>query len=436
MAYKYTFTAEISKSEPFSRGFTVPEAESEEEELDFVQSGCGSQLDPLVLDDSDVQSEQSVQLDHFDDDADVTMAQSKEEIIEIGNSSDEDEDAADSIANSFADSIVESDIESDAASTGSISGVQHVEEVGEVEGLTATAATEQRQVTSAESSYSSATPLSSPGQIPLEPLSPTSSVFYGGLGYPTIPDLPLPPLGLLGQNLERSSFDNTIAPPLPPRPWQKRQRMWNETPQDNHHEELLGGDAPNTSPCSFVDPKCNFLEELGNVTQQMELPPICSFSSERKPAFESTADQIQTPPPTLTADIVDSTPLPPTRRTGVSITEIVDEQPPTPTSFRSRKRSATHAFEEQDQEPALQSISGSDADATTQHTSKVARLEPIVLPSVEQVTPQLQRPIARPRSIIRKALRAASLMLPATAFGAAVSVVALTALPESFFTVA
>ena len=53
VAYDYTFNAELTNHEPFSRGFTVPEADSEEDELDLVKSGQGSQLHPLVLDDSD-----------------------------------------------------------------------------------------------------------------------------------------------------------------------------------------------------------------------------------------------------------------------------------------------------------------------------------------------------------------------------------------------
>ncbi|KAF9697755.1 hypothetical protein EKO04_004114 [Ascochyta lentis] len=426
LAYKYTFNAELSHPEPFSRGFTVPEAESEEEDLDYVQSGHGSQLNPLILDDSDAESEHP-EHSESEDNGDVTMAQLDEDaedyeaLVSDGSHEDEEEQETADV------SIAESDDESDAASTGSvpayvpdsppIHGTHYIEEVDEV------TAVEQGEATPANQSGSLAT-LSAP----LEK-TPTARPFL-------YDDFEPSPFATFNQN---AMFDSTLAPPLPPRPSQKRQKVWDDAPQESYGEAWLA-EEPHITPVyagltqsGYVPHWCGMPT---HASQQTELPRFSCFTPERIPAYEPAADRIQTPPPTLTADVVSSTPPPPTRRTGVSITEIVDEQPLTPTSVNSRKRSADNAFEveaEHDEKMLTDSlevveavVEPSDRDVTPASAA----------PLVERIAPLSQRPIAQPRSILRRALRAASLMVPATAFGAAVSVVALTALPESFFTVA
>ena len=111
-------------------------------------------------------------------------------------------------------------------------------------------------------------------------------------------------------------------------------------------------------------------------------------------------------------------------KTGLSIAELVNEQPPTPTSISSRKRSADHAFVE-------------ETEAVVEQKATEPAAEEVAVPevAVEQVAPQPQRPIAQPKSIMRRAFNAAKVMVPATAFGAVLTVGALTTLPESFFTV-
>ena len=59
-----------------------------------------------------------------------------------------------------------------------------------------------------------------------------------------------------------------------------------------------------------------------------------------------------------------------------------------------------------------------------------------VVPTVEQPIPQNQRPIAQPKSILRRAFNAAKVVVPATTLGVAFTITALTTLPESFFTTA
>lgn len=439
LAYKYSFNAELTNSELFSRGFTVPEADSEEEDTS-AQSTRGSQLDPLFIEDSDAESESWEPKDN----GDVTMAQLDEEAGQheaaIDDESDEDEEET-SLA-----SIADSDIESEAVSTGSahshgsdsplFHGAQFIEDVEDVEKITAT---EQVEARPADQCQLTAT-LSAPTHpTPAEQAS-AAMPFYGEFGYSNVPDMPFSP-NPVSQNVESTPFDMTFAPPLPPRPSQKLQRMWDEVLQEDYREKWLAEgshDAPVFPSANFSTHAPLYRDTSFSASQQIELPHISSFSPELVSTFKPAADRIQTPPPTLTADVVSSTPPPPTRRTGVSITEIVDEQPPTPTSVNSRKRSADDAFNEDaehnDEKTAAARATRAESTPATETTAPASEEGPTH--SVEQVAPLSHRPIAQPRSILRKALRAASLMVPATAFGAAVSIAALAALPESFFTVA
>jgi hypothetical protein len=423
-AYEYTFKAELSNSEPFSRGFTVPDADSDEEEVDCELSGPGSQYDPFVLDDSDAQSEQS------EEDADVTMAHitpllDEEDNVEEPSKDDEDD----------ADSITESDVESNEASTGSVAGYSPESPVFgvQVECTEDVTATEQVRVTNADQGRSSATLPAPIGQSLVEQTPATETFQYENFTYPVLEEVAqssfgkeLPPLSMLGQNFGNASYDSTWAPPLPPRPSQKRQKLWDEAPfQQESYQELWPAEESTMTPsyplAGMPDNMPQLSPDSSNASPSMKSSEIDSSIMSYASAPVPSADRIQTPPPTLNADVVSSTPSPPTRRTVLSITEIVEEQPPTPTSVNSRKRSAVDAFDEED---------------VTVSTAKIAAPEMAPHPTVEQVAPQSQRAIAQPRSILRRALRAAGLMVPATAFGAAMSIAALTALPESFFTVA
>lgn len=404
VAFKYTFNAELSNPEPFSRGFTVPEAESEEEELGFAQAGRGSQLDPLILDDSDAESDHDTSEEHeehaehsVNNNTGVTLAQleDEEEVLEIDTSSlaDEEDDAANSVADDLADS--------DAASSGSAPDyslesplVHEAQCVGEVEVEAEIPSVVQCQATPVVRNQPSVTSsmLDFPGseQVP----DPVLHI------HPEVQNFPTPAWQGIDNHVTfpSSMFDSTIAPPLPPRPSQKRQRIWDE-PLD----EEQGWSAP-----SLFDPALDGYTSI-------PANDMLLHSMERLPVPLPAADRIQTPPPTVPANIVTQTSPSETRRTGVSILEIPDEQPPTPTSINSRKRSADDAFEEDTEEVIAPDVA---------------------VRTVEQVTSQPQRPIAQPKSILRRALHAAKVMVPATALGAVFTVGALTALPESFFTVA
>lgn len=309
LAYKYSFNAELTNSELFSRGFTVPEADSEEEDIS-AQSTRGSQLDPLFIEDSDAESESWEPKDN----GDVTMAQLDEEAGQheaaIDDESDEDEEET-SLA-----SIADSDIESEAVSTGSahshgsdsplFHGAQFIEDVEDVEKITAT---EQVEARPADQCQLTAT-LSAPTHpTPAEQAS-AAMPFYGEFGYSNVPDMPFSP-NPVSQNVESTPFDMTFAPPLPPRPSQKLQRMWDEVLQEDYQEKWLAEgshDAPVFPSANFSTHAPLYRDTSFRASQQIELPHISSFSPELVSTFKPAADRIQTPPPTLTADVVSSTP--------------------------------------------------------------------------------------------------------------------------------
>lgn len=341
-----------------------------------------------------------------EDNADVTLAQlADEEVFEVDTSSlFEEEDNANSEADDSDDN--------DAASAGSDPEyspdsllVQHAQYVEEVVPVGSTPS-EQPQSSTAHPTFASSTAAQPADDVFANIPTPVKTLSY--LAWPGINNHVTFPSDV---------FDSTIAPVLPPRPSQKRQRIWDE-PSHEDSERMLGtsSNVPSWTP----------MEGLGHEYREYQ-----EASFEPAFGFQRVADRIHTPPPTVPAaealDAIAATGKAVVRKTGLSIPEIVDEQPPTPTSIKSHKRSADEAFDEDTRKVNEQGAAEPEV--------KVAAPE-VALPIAEQVAPRLQRPIAQPKSILRRALSAAKVMVPATALGAMFTVGALTALPESFFTVA
>ncbi|KAF2997330.1 hypothetical protein E8E13_002913 [Curvularia kusanoi] len=382
-AYIYTFSAELSDPEPFSRGFTVPEAESEEEELDVVQSGQGSQLHPLVLDDSDDEHAEQPDVDvdltlatfveqDEDEEENEDAEEDRDDLFEAGNFS-EGEDASDSIA----DDMIGSDLESDTGSN--ISAVFSPEPSPVHEARHETVVKPHQWHTAEEIQETPAE------QVLVDPAVREALFDYDYSDYSF-----MAPGG--------SGYEYAHPPPLPPRPSQKRQKI-----------EATYGDE---EICKAV-----FLED--------------------DPSSVPSADRLQTPPRTVPARMDSPPSLPLTFESGVHIPDAVADQPPTPTSVNNLKRNADVAFDDEaEEETERKSVLSFAKGVSTSSISNVTLPEEVAVPTVEQTVHQVQRPIAQPRSILRRALHAAKVMLPATALGAVVTVTALTTLPESFFTVA
>ncbi|KAJ4991573.1 fha domain protein [Stagonosporopsis vannaccii] len=424
VAYKYTFSADLvePEPEPFSRGFTVPEAESEDEELDFIPTGRGSQFNPLVLDDSDAASEpgdeENVEVaEHSEDDVHVTMAHADDEgAIEIINLA-EDDDAANVDAGSSSDS------ESDGASIDSapafglesplVQEAQHSEEVQVQVHLPAT----QVEPTSVEHAHPSLVhwmPVDVSEQERAVPNLPFAD--FESTVSPARPISQSPYADPWAQT-ETASPENTFAPPLPPRPPQKRQRVWDEAVQE---EQIWYGET-SFSPSTQDNGTLFHRDFLVAETAPISTAPMA-------------ADRMQTPPHTK---VVDAAFTPSARGPDVASTEAVDIHPPTPTSINSHKRSADEAFADETDDLIGYNVTMSKAEgpALPQPPPRVDPHDDAVIPTVEEVTIPAERPIAQPKGIFRRALRAAKVMVPATALGAVFTVTALTTLPESFFTV-
>jgi hypothetical protein len=127
-----------------------------------------------------------------------------------------------------------------------------------------------------------------------------------------------------------------------------------------------------------------------------------------------------------------STP-PPSRRTKVSIGEIVEDQPPTPESLNSMKRKADVL--EESEPPATISPPVSSTSVTQAVEVEAAHV-PVVTPAAS--TPAqtaaviAQRPKKQPRSILAR-LQTTAKVLSIGAAGAAGALAVLSALPDAFF---
>ena len=208
----------------------------------------------------------------------------------------------------------------------------------------------------------------------------------------------------LSMPLEGSAVEvedaSSNPPPLPPRPSQKRQKI--EATQENK-------EVCETAP----------LESL--------------------PSTMPVADRMQTPPFTAPAHTVSPLSASCTfENSAPTIPERIDDQPPTPTSVKNLKRSADTAFDNEVEEVIEQEAvqSAIEVAVPASPTSDAPLPGEAVVPTVEQPIPQNQRPIAQPKSILRRALNAAKVVVPATTLGVAFTITALTTLPESFFTTA
>jgi hypothetical protein len=197
------------------------------------------------------------------------------------------------------------------------------------------------------------------------------------------------------------AFSN--PPPLPPRPSQKRQKI--EAAQDNKDvcETALLESVPSSMPAA----------------NRLQTPPFTASTHAGSPL---------SPPSTFKNSVL-------------TIPELIDDQPPTPTSVKNLKRSADNAFDDEVKEATEQEAVQSAIEVAVPTSPILGAPLPgeAAIPTVEQTVPQDQRPIAQPKSILRRVAHAAKGALPATAYTAFVvglTVTTLTTLPESFFTMA
>jgi hypothetical protein len=404
MAYEYTFKAELSAPEHFPQGFSVPD--SEDEDVDMPSSQWGSQQNPVTLDD-DSDADSDAESDHSDTPVDDTtlVEHTASQIITVDDvsypklrlatSEEKYSDASDmslaydidaeyedppSLDHVFSDSEGEVDFfptsddeaDSDAEDDGNIPVP-----VDETE-LSRANVDEDATMDDVDAHIMESQPQP-------QTLSPRAEPSARDLFAPELPSF-----SVLSQSLCNQPADEAEALPLPQQP--------SVSASDNITFEL-GAALDDEKPAE--DPLTNyaFMETMAD----MGVPNVFS-------TVVPEASRMQTPPLGATSDEVITTP-PPSRRTGVSITEIIEQQPLTPTSIKSLKRKAD-VFDDEDSMAV-------DALAAPEFAASGSQI----------VNIDLRRPRRQPKSIMTKALKTASYLIP----GAAVSFALLANLPDSFF---
>ncbi|KAF1848920.1 uncharacterized protein K460DRAFT_364859 [Cucurbitaria berberidis CBS 394.84] len=430
VARKYTFESRLSR--PFSMGFTVPDAESEDEELD-LHGRRGSQLHPLMIDDSDAASEQS-----DDDQADTTMmlevvthheepaaateafcvyeehpeSAMRANVIEETYSDDEDGLVVYE-SQSEDEEPREGDFDSEAASVGS-SEPEYNSSEREVQD------SEDEEPVDDASSYKELSMTLPPTVQPrdLFNMQTTSNQAPG-----------LPSFVVFNQQYDSNPFAASATPPLPPRPSAAKSPPWASTPFPGfgEHSENPPWYSDDTAAhqsylgTNFGDRPSIFGPPPPPPTQE----PVGTHHFGGTLSALQSADRMQTPPPMPTSDITTVSPLQPNRRTKVSIEEIVEEQPPTPTSVNSMKRKADVL--EEDEVPVIQ-----EQDVAVSTPVDTTATQAAVQAADQTAAIIAQRPKKQPRSVLGKVLNTAAYPLLGAA-GAVVSFTLLSTLPDAFF---
>lgn len=482
VARKYTFESQPTRS--FSHGFSVPDADSEEEddELELFERR-GSQLNPVTIDDSDSASdsstddpeevievveeivieEEDVTLSPFQatfdgyqeaemqdtPQQDVTVvpshapsstnpgAATRATLEQDAESDDAEGSCYDYSSICDEDDAHMRDFDSEAASAGSELGSEMGSELGdiferEVPDSESEDEDKEEEDERLEAAYSDTrgpvdapvtqATLVSPPVVPIREFYTLDDTACSQHGFG------LPPLGVFHHPaFQTESLDEDLAPPLPPRlssgisqgvKFPVKQQTDSPAWYPGEMYAPSGFIAPSMYcfPSAPLQPPQSPQEALSEGSQSQAAPDMFTGSHD---IFRS-ANRLQTPPSMCTSDALSSPPVQPTRRTKVSIEEIVEEQPPTPTSVNSMKRKADVLEEEEIADTAnLGTPPDTTGDATTQTTADTAAIV-------------AQRPKKQPRSILRKFANAATYPLLGAA-GAVTSFLVLSSLPDDFF---
>jgi hypothetical protein len=385
----------------------------------------GSQSDPLVLEDSDSESDVS-----DDEDRQVTMIADS-----LASDSDHDDDeeplsAADSGLPSVHDmiSIMADYSENDDIENYSSDVQDDLDSVASVMG-------------ESEAGYDSDVDIAETKPENLSSLDNAIPVHVYGYGRP---DLSYPSQELFSQSgswhsappnagSELPPFGFTLPPPLPPRPAAPHSAMFNcatiqssssATTQSGSEFQPYGNQAPigflgtnhGDRPSLFSPAPFTMSSGQGShADQPIETSDVGGSSF---PPL-AMADRIQTPPLMPASDVMTPTP-PPNRRTKVSITEIVEDQPPTPSSVNGTKRKADV-------------LDDTESYISAEPIALGETAQPIVLNTSAQTAAIIaQRPKKQPRSILNKVATTAK-YFGIGAFSTVSAVALLSSLPDAFF---
>ncbi|KAH7093737.1 hypothetical protein FB567DRAFT_588159 [Paraphoma chrysanthemicola] len=457
VARKYIFEAHLDEPLPsFSQGFTVPDSDDEliAPEPLADSSRRGSQDNPVTLDESDSDSDASdienettmiaegftaAEVIDYDigassDDAILSEPLRRDLSIDIDLSGDDDH-RHHILSAASVDELDSEDLDSGASLMGDSQSYDSDIDGSDlaVDGGSSDVAENQDAV---EPEPSQTLPVPAQAEVSSIPPWAVRDFNFDSNPYDSTVTQPpptstseLPPMKMLRQTFDNESL-NSFPPPLPPRPstsntsWfergEHRSNFTSDTPSYPNYLGTNHGDRPSLfSPAS-----------LQNMVNAQEAESRAFFDSHSiEPA--AAGNRIQTPPLMPTSDVTSSTPPQPGRRTMLSIDEIVEEQPPTPTSINSMKRKAEVLDVEEVVRP--------DQTALEDEARSLAAL---VLPESVQPTDEsaqeaaviAQRPKKQPRSIINR-IRNTAAYVGYGAMGAAGAVALLTCLPDAFFQV-
>jgi hypothetical protein len=446
VARKYTFEARLARPQvPFSLGFTVPD--SEEEEISSTTPRHGSQSHPLTIDESDSGSDVSDK-EH----ADITLMRERfiadddddNEPVAVDSHIDNDAYPDSAVVAAFA----EENYSENEGSTGYYSSDRQEDDLGDDFDSEASIMSDLEVDYISDQEVSDIKVVHTDVAVP-EPNQPFSALEQAdGLSHPNFPSRDifnpnatydamqslssseLPPMSMLRQTFDSNVFTNSFPPPLPPRPSVARSPLFDRLEP-----------APANKQGWFLDEMPSLPNFLGaNHSEHPSLfnhvPVPCMTPAQEtdtpalglggnSPSYSPIANRIQTPPPMPTSDVTNSTPPPPSRRTKVSITEIVEEQPPTPTSVNSMKRKASVLEEDEVaviKEPIVTPREETESSDQSTVNDIAAQTAAIIA----------QRPKKQPRSILSK-VRNTATYIGYGAVGAASAVALLSYLPDAFF---
>ena len=421
VARQYVFESQLSR--PFSLGFTVPDAESEDEEVERR----GSEADPFVIDDEDMVAEQAGQ----DNEAETTMfvdalqpeqplkspAFAQELYFEsalrttvVDESYDEGKKDAEVPATDPTRQGQEELVSPDSNPHGvddhdRVVGTDFASESGSIDSSDIDSESES-EIQKSDDEIDEA-----------EYSEPLTSVTQDAK-YP---------------NSDAVSANGDEAPPLPPRPacvhtsWSNLSYpSFGQTAAQNWYSDDTS--QANYVGTNFGDRPCLFSPPPPASSEPVDVQIAMSLVQETDSLFR--AHGLQTHPSVLPSYVDAVTPQQPGRRTKVSIEEIVDEQPPTQESVKSLKRKADVLEEVV---VAQEEVYRASAPVVEQTISDSTIQAPVDDCSATQNAAAIsQRPKKVPRSILKRALNKATYpLLGAT--GAVVSFALLSTLPDTFF---
>ncbi|CAE7179140.1 hypothetical protein CFE70_006013 [Pyrenophora teres f. teres 0-1] len=404
VARTYVFESQLSR--PYCPGFTVPDPESDQE--DIAEERRGSITDPFVIDSDPSEDEQ----------AEVTMImdqvlQQEDPVVDTSTA------APYASSDAKADSRLDSDFDSEAGS------IDYPDLESDSEAEIPDSEDEEEIDSHSPASIAPSTP-GGPAST-ARPIAPYRNTA-------TQPQQCLPRVGpfefhpMPSMNVLSHTPSDDAAPPLPPRP---SSRPWNDSfpnfgQQDVYtgfnFDNYMGGFSERPPLFAHAPPPSDFLQSR-TTTQNFCLYPGQMFQ----------ADQLPSPPPMHTSNVEITSPLQPGRRTKVSIEEIVEEQPPTPESVSSLKRKAD-VLEEEESPVAVSGQVSDEVTVSPEHAPADATVAVLVgdAAATQTATAIAQRPKKTPRSVLSRVLdKAAYPLLGAT--GAVVSFALLSTLPDTFF---